>query len=240
MPYLQPSRRPPYLHLQPQESLHFPWVPSSSHRQTAIPWSPSPEPLPSTLRSRPPVSHHHLLSWPSPSQMDPQERFPLLGSLNPGPSHLLSPSKNPLTFANSLSTPVSVPTGSRPCNQPRCKTCSIHHPVNSFTSSHTNVAYPITTHADCKSINLIYHLKCTECNAFYIGDTHRSLSDCMNGHWFTTAVSNPDLRVAIHTKSHQIPFQKCWSVSVIHKLPDSTPDHIRHQVETAYQLVLQS
>ena len=37
--------------------------------------------------------------------------------------------------------------------------------------------------------------------------------------------------VAIHTKSHQIPFQKCWSVSVIHKLPDSTPDHIRHQFE---------
>ena len=31
-----------------------------------------------------------------------------------------------------------------------------------------------------------------------------------------------------------------WSVSVIHKLPDSTPDHIRRQFETAYQLVLQS
>ena len=28
--------------------------------------------------------------------------------------------------------------------------------------------------------------------------------------------------------------------SVIHKLPDSTPDHIRCQFETAYQLVLQS
>ena len=48
------------------------------------------------------------------------------------------------------------------------------------------------------------------------------------------------LPVAIHTKSHQIPFQKCWSVSVIHKLADSTPDHIRRQFETAYQLVLQS
>ena len=48
------------------------------------------------------------------------------------------------------------------------------------------------------------------------------------------------MEVAIHTQSHQIPFQKCWSVSVIHKLPDSTPDHIRCQFETAYQLVLQS
>ena len=62
----------------------------------------------------------------------------------------------------------------------------------------------------------------------------------MNGHCFTTAVSNPDLTVAIHTQSHQIPFQECWSVSVIHKLPDSTLDHIRCQFETAYQLILQS
>ena len=53
-------------------------------------------------------------------------------------------------------------------------------------------------------------------------------------------IPNPDLPVAIHTQSHQIPFQKCWSVSVIHKLPDSTPDHIHRQFETAYQLVLQS
>ena len=66
--------------------------------------------------------------------------------------------------------------------------------------------------------------KCTECNAFYILETHRSLSDCMNGHRFTTMVSNPDLPVAIHTQSRLIPFQECWSVTVIHKLPDSTPD----------------
>ena len=76
--------------------------------------------------------------------------------------------------------------------------------------------------------------------AFYIGETSRSLSDRMNGYRFTTTVSNPDLPVAIHTQSHQIPLQECWSVNVIHKLPDSTPDHIHHQFETAYQLILQS
>ena len=114
--------------------------------------------------------------------------------------------------------------------------CPIHPP----TSSCTNLTYPITTHADCKSMNLIYQLQCNVCNAFYIGETHRSLSDCMNGHLSTTAVSNPDLPVAIHTQSHQIPFQNCWSVSIIHKPPDSTPDHISHQFEIAYQLVLQS
>ena len=58
----------------------------------------------------------------------------------------------------------------------------------------------------------IYQLQCTECNAFYIEETRRSLSNHMNGHWFTTMVSNPDLPVAIHIQSHQIPFQECWSV----------------------------
>ena len=61
-----------------------------------------------------------------------------------------------------------------------------------FTSSCTNLTYPITTHADCKSMNLIYQL----------GETHHSLSDRMNGHHFTTTVSNPDLPVDIHTQSH--------------------------------------
>ena len=67
-----------------------------------------------------------------------------------------------------------------------------------------------------------------------------SLSDRMNGLSFTTTDFNPDLPVAIHTQSHQIPFQDCWSVIIIHGLPDSTPDHIRRHFEIAYQLVLQS
>ena len=115
-----------------------------------------------------------------------------------------------------------------------------HNPASSFTSSCTNLSYPITTHADCKSMNLIYQFQCNVSSAFYIGETRRSLSDRMNGHRFTTTVTNPDLPIAIHTQSHQIPFQDCWSVSIIHKLPDSTPDHIRLQFEIAYQLVLQS
>ena len=101
------------------------------------------------------------------------------------------------TSANSLSIWVSAPKGSRPCNRPWCMTCPVQHP----TSSCTDVTYPITIHADCKSMNLIYQLQCTERNAFYIGETRRSLSDHMNGHRFTTTVLNPDLPVAIHTQS---------------------------------------
>ena len=54
------------------------------------------------------------------------------------------------------------------------------------------------------------------------GPPGSTLSDRMNGHRYTTTVSNPDLPVAIHTQSHQIPFQECWSVSAIYKLADST------------------
>ena len=96
------------------------------------------------------------------------------------------------------------------------------------------------THADCKSMNLTYQLRCTECNAFYIGEIRSSLPNRMNGHSFITTVSNSDLPVAIHTQSHQIPFQGCWSLSVVHKLADSTPDHIHRLFETAYQFILQS
>ena len=75
---------------------------------------------------------------------------------------------------------------------------------------------------------------------FHIEETCLSLFDRMNGHRFTTTVSNPDLPVAIHTQSHQISFHDCWSISIIHNLPDSTPDRIRRQFEIAYQLILQS
>ena len=75
---------------------------------------------------------------------------------------------------------------------------------------------------------------------FTLEKPHYSVSEHMNGHRFITTVSNPDLPVAIHIQSHRISFQECWSVSVILKLPNSTPNHICCQFETAYQLILQS
>jgi hypothetical protein len=49
------------------------------------------------------------------------------------------------------------------------------------------------------------------------------LSKCVNGHHSSCMVTNSDLLVPIHTLSHQLPFQECWSVRIIHKLPDTTP-----------------
>ena len=139
------------------------------------------------------------------STSSPQIHPPRTSSSNLPQSHSANPNLHTYNPAN--------PTNSRPCNRPWCKTCSIHPPA----SSCANLTYPITTHADCKSMNLIYQLQCNVCNAFYIGETRRYLSDRMNGQCFTTTVSNLDLPVAIHTQSHQIPFQDCRSVSIIHK-----------------------
>ena len=59
---------------------------------------------------------------------------------------------------------------------------------------------------DCKSMNLIYQLQCTECIAFYIGETRHSLSDHMNGHYFTSQIcwlpSTPNLT--------RFPFSRHW------------------------------
>ena len=49
------------------------------------------------------------------------------------------------------------------------------------------------------------------------------LSKLVNGHHSTCTVANFELPVPIHAQSHQLPFQECWSIHVIHKLPDITP-----------------
>ena len=89
---------------------------------------------------------------------------------NSSPKLPLSLSENSPTSSKPLLTRVLAPIALNPhchppCNGPRCKTFPIHNPANSFSSSCTNLTYPITTHADCKSMNLIYQLQCTECNA---------------------------------------------------------------------------
>ena len=57
-----------------------------------------------------------------------------------------------------------------------------------------------------------------KCNAIYIGETHQMLSKCVNWHHSNCTVMNSDLLLPIHILSHQ-----CWSIRVIHKLPDATP-----------------
>ena len=71
-------------------------------------------------------------------------------------------------------------------------------------------------------------LWCTKSNVwnvmfFYVGETDQMLSKSMNGHQSTCTIVNSNLLVPIHTKSHQLQFQECWSIRVIYKLPVTPP-----------------
>ena len=60
-----------------------------------------------------------------------------------------------------------------------------------------------------------------------------SLSTRINGHRFSS--NSPDdlpLPLAIHTRSHKLPFDSCWNVRVLHNLPPNTNFITRHHLPT--------
>jgi hypothetical protein len=136
-----------------------------------------------------------------------------------------------LTNTCICSHPVTNLKGSLPCNCTRCKTCPIHIPTQSFSSPKTNLIYPITILADCKSSNLVYQLQCKKYNAFFIGENGQMLSKCLNGHQSTCIVVNFDLPDP-PTPSSITSLSLCpchWQTPWCH------PDHVCHQFEMAYQ-----
>ena len=75
---------------------------------------------------------------------------------------------------------------------------------------------------------------------FYINNL-KILTTRLNGHWSSS--NSPDdlpFPVAIHTRSHQLPFDSCWNVRVLHNLPPNTNLITRHHLELAYQFILSS
>jgi len=54
------------------------------------------------------------------------------------------------------------------------------------------------------------------------------------------AYEHNTLPVIIITKSHQLPFNPCWNVCVLHNLPPNTNHITRHHLELAYQFVMSS
>ena len=79
---------------------------------------------------------------------------------------------------------------------------TMHISNQSSTWLNTNISYPITTLADCKSSDLVYQLLCTKCNAFYIRKTDLMLLKYVNGHRFTCMIMNSNLLITTHIKSH--------------------------------------
>ena len=48
----------------------------------------------------------------------------------------------------------------------------------------------------------------------------------VNGHRSMWTLVNSDLPIPIHTQSHRFPFNECWSIRVIYKLQDATPNYV--------------
>ena len=57
----------------------------------------------------------------------------------------------------------------------------------------------------------------------------------MNGHQSSNNPDNSPFPVATHTKSHQLPFNSCWDVCVLHNLPPNTNHITRYHLELSYQ-----
>ena len=73
-----------------------------------------------------------------------------------------------------------VPSGSTPCNLPKCRTCP-------FICSSTTVTGPKTSmtihkHFTCQTYNIVYVISCSKCEQLYIGETGRSLSTRFKEH----------------------------------------------------------
>ena len=76
---------------------------------------------------------------------------------------------------------------------------------------------------------------------FYVRVTKNSWSTRMNGH--QSSSKNPDnltLTVPIHNKSHQLPFNSCWNVRVLHNLLPNTNHITCCHLDLIYQFFLSS
>lgn len=130
--------------------------------------------------------------------------------------------------------------GSYPCNRKACKTCPIHQPATTFTSSSTALKYKIPGHHTCDSSNIIYQLQCNHCPAQYIGLTTQTLRSRMNGHRQDCKVKNLEKPVSQHSNLHNKDFDSCYSTKVVRSLPpEANPSQIR-RMELAHQWITKS
>ncbi|XP_049941577.1 uncharacterized protein LOC126418718 isoform X1 [Schistocerca serialis cubense] len=149
--------------------------------------------------------------------------------------------RNLLVHPYEIPKPSSLPSGSYPCNRPRCKTCPMQPPTTTYSSPVTRKVYTIKGRAMCESTHVIYQLTCLHCDALYVGMTSNKLSIHMNGHRQTVSVGNEDHPVAKHALVHgQHILAQCYTVRVIWILPTNTNLSELRRWELALQYILSS
>jgi hypothetical protein len=139
----------------------------------------------------------------------------------------------------SVKPPDRLPFG-YPCGEKRCKTCEIHLPTKTFSSTSYKKQYDIKDHLNCKSENLIYQLQCNKCPAQYIGLTTQTLRGRMNGHR-QDVKTDKEKPVAQHANQHSLDFDSCYTTKAIKSLPKNqcNPSMLRRW-ELAYQFITDS
>ena len=68
------------------------------------------------------------------------------------------------------------------CNDPRCKTCLQITENDHIISTHNNKLVPLKENLNCKSENVIYAIKCSNCQSMYVGETTQKLHERINQH----------------------------------------------------------
>ena len=132
--------------------------------------------------------------------------------------------------------PIS-PTGSYPCNRARCKTCPIHTISTTFHSHKFGISYPILGTNNCLTRNIIYQLRCTQCQAEYIGLSTNPLAIRMSGHRQNCKNHDPDKPISAHADSHSLEFDNCFSTRVVRSLPSTCDPSELRRWEFAHMLV---
>ena len=84
------------------------------------------------------------------------------------------------------------------CNSVSCDICkfSLMHSL-SYIKINERIRLPLLSNSNCTSIGCIYIIKCKLCNAFYIGETARSVKTRIKEHLSNIKKLNKDIRRSI-------------------------------------------
>ena len=80
-----------------------------------------------------------------------------------------------------LEPPINLNTSSKKCEQPSCKTCKCMVETSTVFDKKGKI-HQIQGTMSCQSCNVIYLIKCTNCQIMYVGETSQSLHERTTRH----------------------------------------------------------
>ena len=84
------------------------------------------------------------------------------------------------------------------CTNPRCRYCPLMIHSGTITSPATGITYKCCANFCCNSTNVIYGLKCTQCNKIYVGQTKRPFKKRLMEHFSDINKKDPTKPLGSH------------------------------------------